>query len=118
MTEFLGDTKPLLEWIEELQRRRGWNRSEFSQAAGVDASVVSRWFVNGVRPRPQVLARMAERLGADAGELMRLAGYGEVSEIGDPHTADLIAKLRQVTLTSDRYHILDVLLEDLRRREP
>lgn len=112
------ETQPLLDWIEEYRRRRGWNYSEFARAAGVEPSVLSRWFNGRVRPRTEVLRRMAQRLGVDEEELYVLAGYRQTMSEEDPATATLVAKLRLVPMTPDRFRILEVLLDELRQTDP
>lgn len=108
-------TRPLLDWIEDYRRRHGWNYSEFARAAGVDHSILSRWLQGTRRPRPEVLHRMAERLGADADELLHLAGYRARRGEDTAEVAMLTAKLRQVRMTPDRYRLLGSLLDEMRR---
>lgn len=112
-----NETRPLLEWIDAYRKRRSWNYTEFGRAAGIDPSVLSRWF-GGARPRPEMLTRMAEHLGEDRNELMNLAGYVTGPREDSPEVITLVSLLRQVEMTPDRFRILETLLDDLRRRDP
>jgi transcriptional regulator with XRE-family HTH domain len=108
----------LREFIHEQMRLRGWNYSEFARAIGTDGSVISRW-IRDRRPSPAMTRQMAQRLGVDEQMLMTLVGHisparGDVT----PEQAHLIAKIRQLQLTGERYRILDVLIEDMRKHQP
>jgi transcriptional regulator with XRE-family HTH domain len=100
-------------------RLRDWNQSEFAQAVGVDHSVVSRWITGDRTPSPAMVQHMAQTLGVDEDALLQCAGYRR----GPPREpsleqADLIAKIRQIRWTRDRYLAVDALLENLRQRDP
>ena len=107
------------DFVHGQMRLRDWNQAEFAQAVGVDHSVVSRWR-NGERtPSPAMVQHIAQTLGVDEDDLLHLAGYrhGSPSEV-TPEQADLIAKIRQIHWTRDRYLAVDALLENLRQRDP
>jgi transcriptional regulator with XRE-family HTH domain len=110
----MPNTRQFLAWIEEYKRRKGWNSAEFAKEAGVDHSVLSRWRDGRRRPRPEVLERMATKLGVDREELLRLAGYGLGGPERSQEHAELIAKLEQVQLSPDRFRILEALLDYMR----
>jgi transcriptional regulator with XRE-family HTH domain len=106
------------EFIQEYSRRKGWNQREFAEAAGVDSSVVGRW-LRGRIPRPDMIRRMAGHLAGDYNVLLAIAGYrDETDEDLTPEQAELIAKIRQIRLSKDRFLILDAMLDDMRRRDP
>jgi transcriptional regulator with XRE-family HTH domain len=97
-------------------RRREWRQADFARAAGVDVSMVSRW-LQGRRPDPATLERVASALGVDLDTLLTLAGHRPRSpRDDDPRMASLVAKVRQVTWTPERFLIVDALLDDLRQR--
>jgi len=101
--------------LEEM-RRREWRQADFARAAGVDVSMVSRW-LQGRRPDPASLERVASALGVDFDALLTLAGHRpRLSRDDDPRVAALVAKVRQVTWTPERFLIVDALLDDLRQR--
>jgi transcriptional regulator with XRE-family HTH domain len=103
-------------WSLEEMRRREWRQADFARAAGVDVSMVSRW-LQGRRPDPGSLERVAAALGADLDALLTLAGHRPRSpRDDDPRVATLVAKVRQVTWTPERFLIVDALLDDLRQR--
>jgi transcriptional regulator with XRE-family HTH domain len=78
--------------------------------------MVSRW-LHGRRPDPASLERVAEALGADLDALLTLAGHRPRSpRDDDPRVASLVAKVRQITWTPERFLIVDALLDDLRHR--
>src|ERR687898_542152 len=103
-------------WMLEEMRRREWRQADFARAAGVDVSMVSRW-LQGRRPDPGSLERVASALGVDLDALLTLAGHRPRSpHDDDPRVATLVAKVRQVTWTPERFLIVDALLDDLRQR--
>lgn len=105
-----------IEWLGEEMRRREWRQADFARAAGVDVSMVSRW-LRGRRPDPASLERVAAALGMDLDALLTLAGHRPRSpRDDDPRVAALVAKIRQVQWTPERFLIVDALLDDLRHR--
>src|SRR5215212_7617386 len=103
-------------WMLEEMRRREWRQADFARAAGVDVSMVSRW-LQGRRPDPASLERVASALGIDLDTLLTLAGHRPRSpRDDDPWVASLVEKVRQVTWTTERFLIVDALLDDLRQR--
>jgi transcriptional regulator with XRE-family HTH domain len=104
------------EWMQEELRRREWRQADFARAAGIDVSMISRW-LRGRRPDPASLERIAAALGFDLDTLLTLAGHRpRAPRDDDPRVATLIAKVRQVTWTAERFLIVDALLDDLRHR--
>jgi transcriptional regulator with XRE-family HTH domain len=105
-----------IEWMREEMRRREWRQADFARAVGIDVSMISRW-LHGRRPDPMSLERVATALGADLDSLLTLAGHRPRSpRDDDPRVASLVAKLRQVRWTPERFLIVDALLDDLRQR--
>src|SRR5215204_4575530 len=103
-------------WVLEEMRRREWRQADFARAAGVDVSMVSRW-LQGRRPDPASLERVALALAVDLDALLTMAGHRPRSpRDDDPRVAALVAKVRQVTWTPERFLIVDALLDDLRQR--
>ena len=104
------------EWMLEEMRRREWRQADFARAAGIDVSMVSRW-LHGRRPDPASLERVATALGVDLDALFTLAGHRpRTPRDDDPRVAALVAKVRQVRWTPERFLIVDALLDDLRHR--
>ncbi|MCA9862281.1 MAG: helix-turn-helix transcriptional regulator, partial [Thermomicrobiales bacterium] len=89
--------------------------ADFARATGVDVSMISRW-LHGRRPDPASLERVAETLGLDQDALLAQAGYRQPPRHDDPRIATLVAKVRQVEWTPERFLIVDALLDDLRQR--
>jgi hypothetical protein len=80
--------------------------------------MISRW-LHGRRPDTGSLERVATTLGIDLDTLLTMAGYRQpASHDDDPRVAALVAKVRQVNWTAERFLIVDALLDDLRRRSP
>lgn len=103
-------------WLREEMGRRAWRQADFARATDIDVSMVSRW-LQGRRPDPASLERVAEALGADLDALLTLAGHRPRSpRDDDPRTASLVAKIRHVTWTPERFLIVDAMLDDLRQR--
>jgi transcriptional regulator with XRE-family HTH domain len=104
------------EWLREEMRRREWRQADFARVVGVDVSMVSRW-LQGRRPDPASLERVAAGLGVDLDALLTLAGHRPRSaRDDDPQVATLVAKVRQIRWTPERFLIVDALLDDLRHR--
>ncbi|MDQ2654612.1 MAG: helix-turn-helix transcriptional regulator [Chloroflexota bacterium] len=102
-------------WMHQELTQRGWRQADFARATGVDVSMISRW-MHGRRPDPASLERVAETLGLDLDGLLAMAGYRQRPRNDDPRVATLVAKVRQVEWTPERFLIVDALLEDLRQR--
>src|SRR5262245_11143044 len=62
------------DWMRQEMRRREWRQADFARAVGVDVSMVSRW-LQGRRPDPASLERVAAGLGIDLDALLTLAGH-------------------------------------------
>lgn len=103
------------DWLRQELMQRGWRQADFARATGVDVSMISRW-LHGRRPDPGSLERVAETLGLDLDGLLSMAGYRQRPRDDDPRVATLMAKVRQVEWTPERFLIVDALLEDLRQR--
>src|SRR4051794_10303680 len=106
-------------FVHGQMRLRDWNQTEFAQAVGVDHSVVSRWITGDRTPSAAMVQHIAQTLGVDEDDLLQWAGYrqGSSREMS-PEQADLMAKIRQIRWTRDRYLAVDALLENLRQRDP
>jgi transcriptional regulator with XRE-family HTH domain len=106
------------DFIHEQMRVRGWNYSEFAKAVGTDGSVVSRWKRDRI-PSPAMTRKMAKALGVDEDKLMTLVGHRTErhSEL-TWEQSELIAKIKQLHPTPEQYRILDLLIEDMRQRQP
>jgi transcriptional regulator with XRE-family HTH domain len=102
-------------WLRQELTQRSWRQADFARATGVDVSMISRW-MHGRRPDPASLERVAETLGLDLDGLLAMAGYRQRPRNDDPRIATLVAKVRQVEWTPERFLIVDALLEDLRQR--
>lgn len=102
-------------WLRQELTQRGWRQADFARATGVDVSMISRW-LHGRRPDPASLERVAETLGLDLDGLLSMAGYRQQPRNDDPRIATLVAKVRQVEWTPERFLIVDALLEDMRQR--
>ena len=114
----IGPPPSFREWMLAEMRRREWRQADFARATDVDVSMISRW-LRGRRPDTASLERVAVALGVDLDTLLTLAGHRLPSpRDDDPLVATLAAKLRQVNWTTERFLIIDALLDDLRRRSP
>jgi transcriptional regulator with XRE-family HTH domain len=103
------------DWLRQELMQRGWRQADFARATGVDVSMISRW-LQGRRPDPASLERVAQTLGVDLDGLLAMAGYRQRLRNDDPRVATLVTKVRQVEWTPERFLIVDALLEDLRQR--
>ena len=108
-------------WFRTRLRARDWNMSDFARASGwpdrpgsVDPAVVAKWMRGERRPRPESCDVIADVLGADLDEVLALNGHRPRDATVDPHVADLLAKLRRVQMTNERYEIISALLDRMR----
>jgi transcriptional regulator with XRE-family HTH domain len=89
--------------------------SDLARASKFAPSLISRWMM-GQRPSASSLQRVAEALGVSDDTLLTLAGYRQPEPTDDdPRVAAIIALLRQVRLTEERYGFLRNTLEMFRR---
>jgi transcriptional regulator with XRE-family HTH domain len=103
-------------WMRGEMQRRQWRQTDFARAAGINVSMVSRW-LRGRRPDPTSLEKVAAALGIDLDALLTLAGHRPpAARDDDPRVASLVAKVRQIRWTPERFLIVDALLDDLRHR--
>ena len=61
-------------WLRQEMRRREWRQADFARATEIDVSMISRW-LQGRRPDPASLERVAVALGVDLDALLTLAGH-------------------------------------------
>lgn len=103
-------------WLGQQLARRDWTLSDFARLTGdpgVSPSVVSRWQRGERLPTAASCARIADALGLDVDLVLTRAGYRPPSAASpeDPRRADLIAKLRCLSLSDEDYVVLTVLLD-------
>lgn len=108
----------LVAWMKRQMERRGWSGGDLARAVGVDSSVVSRW-LRSRRPDPASVGKIAFALGGDLDELLAMAGHrARPTHAGtEADRIHLIALVRQVDLTAERYALLVDLLDGMRRRD-
>lgn len=94
--------------------------SDFARASGfpdggVDPAVVAKWMSGARKPNPASCDLVADVLGADLDEVLALVGHRAREQPDDPRVADLVAMLRRVRLTDERYQTLKAMLDVMRR---
>jgi transcriptional regulator with XRE-family HTH domain len=112
--------KPLQLAIREELERREWSISDLGRAIDSQPSLISRW-MQGQRPNPESLERIASALALDVRKLMVLAGHLPPStESGeeDPSLAKMFTTMRQITWNDERRLMLLTLLDWMRDNEP
>jgi transcriptional regulator with XRE-family HTH domain len=112
--------KPLQLAIREELERREWSISDLGRAIDSQPSLISRW-MQGQRPNPESLERIASALALDVRKLMVLAGHLPPStESGeeDTHIAKMLTTMRQITWNDERRLMLLTLLDWMRDNEP
>jgi transcriptional regulator with XRE-family HTH domain len=112
--------EPLQLAIRDELDRREWSISDLGRAIGSQPSLVSRW-MQGQRPNPESLDRIARVLGLDVRRLMVLAGHlpPEANPTDeDERMTRLLATLSQITWNDERYLMLLTLLDWMRDNEP
>jgi len=110
------------EWFRVELRRREWNMSDFARRSGwpdgpnaADPAVVAKWMRGERKPSPESCDLIADVLGADLDEVLALNGHRPRDAADDPRVADLVAKLRRVRMTDERYELVEALLDRMRR---
>jgi transcriptional regulator with XRE-family HTH domain len=104
------------DYLRQEMEWREWSQSKLAREINQAPSLVSRW-LRGQRPASDSVRNIAAALGVSEEWLLSLAGYlSAPAEDDDPRRAALIAKVRLIDLTEDRYALLDALLEAMRRR--
>jgi transcriptional regulator with XRE-family HTH domain len=112
--------EPLQLAIRDELDRREMSISDLGRAIGSQPSLVSRW-MQGQRPNPESIERIARALSLDVEKLMRLAGHlppkaDEADE--DEHLVKMFVTMRQITWNDERRHMLMTLLDWMRENEP
>jgi transcriptional regulator with XRE-family HTH domain len=64
----------LYDRVEGIRLRRGWTRVQVAQHIGVDRKTIDNWKTNMAVPLAPTVIRVAEKLGLDREEVLRLAG--------------------------------------------
>jgi transcriptional regulator with XRE-family HTH domain len=111
-----------LEIRDELDRRE-WSISDLGRAIGSQPSLISRW-MQGQRPNPESLERIAHVLALDVRRLMVLAGHlpSGAEEREDEELAPLFTMLRKIKvdghLSEERHDMLRTLLLWMLDNEP
>jgi transcriptional regulator with XRE-family HTH domain len=115
--------KPLQLTIRNELERRDWSISDLGRAIDSQPSLISRW-MQGQRPNPESLERIARQLDLDVRTLMRLAGHlpPDVDGEEDEVLAPLVLMLRKVKeeghLSEDRQNMLRMVLVWMLDTEP
>jgi transcriptional regulator with XRE-family HTH domain len=107
--------EPLQLMIRDELDRREWSISDLGRAIGSQPSLISRW-MQGQRPNPESLDRIASVLALDVRKLMVLAGHLPPETEGESATVmPLLLTLRQIEeaghLNEERVLMLRTLLD-------
>jgi len=92
-------TYPLVRWLDEQLRERGWLEADLARRMDIHPNMVNRW-MQGARPAPHNCRRIAEALGVDPVFVMKLAA-GVTDDLNDPVKVELKAMIDATDLTSD-----------------
>lgn len=66
--------RALWDRIEQIRNQRGWTKVQLARATGVDRTTLDKWRTQPRSPQPPTVKQVAERLGIDHDEALRLAG--------------------------------------------
>lgn len=100
----------LVEWMRAQMDERDWTMADLARRMDVQPSVISRW-MRVRQPDPESVRRIAAAFGADEDELLALAGHRvRQSPVESAEVGHLIAMLRRIRLTPDRYWVLNRML--------
>jgi transcriptional regulator with XRE-family HTH domain len=93
MDETSAPARPLFERIETIRANAGMTKSRLAEITGVPRGTVERWRDQKRPPLPESVMKVADALGIDRGEALRLAGVLDgVPPPADP--GDVVAELR------------------------
>ena len=108
----------IAEFLAEAQRRRRLSMRGMANFLKVSPTAYNRWLNGQARPDPEYCQRIAERLGVEYSEVMRLAGH-PAPEPGErpadpPWLSQLIAEMRELQLTQREADVVDGLVQGFR----
>ncbi|GAA3209566.1 helix-turn-helix domain-containing protein [Nonomuraea helvata] len=94
----VGPARPFYERVNHERIRRGWTQLKLAEQSGVDRATIHR--MRSAKPQPDTVFALAETLGIDRDEALRLAGLvpggagGALPALAeDPEVDELLAKL-------------------------
>lgn len=111
---------PLQKMILAELDRREWSISDLGRAIRSQPSLVSRW-MQGQRPSPESLDRIASVLDLDLHKMMVHAGHLPPEMLGadeDEDLARMFTTMRKITWNEERRDMLFTLLAWMRENEP
>jgi transcriptional regulator with XRE-family HTH domain len=79
---------PLYERVEQLRLEQGWTRVKLAQSANVSRGTIDSWKTQPRPPLAPTVVAVADRLGIDRDEALRLAGIKRPAEIADSATGE------------------------------
>ena len=107
------DTPFTIKLRQEMERQR-LTGADVMRMLGSQSSVMSRWMA-GNRPDTESLVMLAEALGLDPVELMVLTNHLPASALArddtPPRLRGIIAKLKAIDWTEDRYEGVESVVE-------
>jgi transcriptional regulator with XRE-family HTH domain len=87
-----GVAFPLYERVERERVLRGWSSTQMEDKTGVARQTVGKWRTNPMTPQPGTVNAVADALGIDREEALRLAG---ILTSGIPEDAPLCSFERE-----------------------
>ncbi|MFT4039698.1 MAG: helix-turn-helix transcriptional regulator [Thermomicrobiales bacterium] len=101
-------------WIRKQMQRRDWSGADLARELDMSPSRVSDWINGKFVPNVQSARRLAEAFGADADDVLALAGHREPTAVipADAPQARIIALVKRVKWTEDRARPLEKQLQE------
>lgn len=76
---------PFYERVEQIRLDQGWTRVKLAHVANVSRGTIDSWKTQPRPPLAPTVVAVAERLGIDRDEALRLAGIKRAAEAGGRH---------------------------------
>lgn len=104
--------RPLYERVEEIRMTRGWTKVRLARELGLDRTTIENWKKQPQPPQAPTIRNVADTLGIDHAEALRLAGLTPPSE----PLASLADDPRRIDEQLDRNEAMVAEISDLLRR--
>lgn len=118
------------EWLRTSRKNKGWTQDQLRQKSNVSSSYISTLersqphSVTGasLRPEPKIVTALAQALGENVDEALRLAGYApnesrEIDEKSQLSIYSIYKKLRAPEIVDRAKYLFQVLENEMRRLE-
>lgn len=107
---------PLQNLVRSELVQRNWNVSDLAREMGIRPSLISKWMLGQTVPSIKNLQKLSAALSLNEDSVLALVGLRQEQPEDDPRILHLIAQIRAIDWTDDRYAIIRAALGEMRRR--